>query len=95
MAMVDDIIAFEGGEMDEADEIRMMQEMIDSGMAWKMQGSYGRAAMDMIEAGLCVLGEEGHRDFYGNYIPSRYEVEPGTKGSLEYAEEMQESRYDY
>jgi hypothetical protein len=95
MAMVDDIIAFEGGEMDEADEIRMMQEMIDSGMAWKMQGSYGRAAMDMIEAGLCVLGEEGHRDFYGNYIPSRYEVKPGTKGSLEYAEEMQESRYDY
>ena len=43
-------------------------------------------AMDLIEAGHCVLGEEGHRDYYGNYVPSRYEVEAGTKGSVEYAE---------
>jgi len=38
--------------------------------------------------GAIVLGEVGHRDFYGNYVPSRHEVEPGTKGSVEYAQRV-------
>ena len=67
-----------------------LQELIDNGMAWRLEGSVGRAAMDAIENGACILGETGHRDYWGNYIPSRYEVEPGTKGSLEYAQKMQE-----
>ncbi|MCA1799786.1 MAG: hypothetical protein LC650_00645 [Actinobacteria bacterium] len=67
----------------------MMQELIDSGAAWRMEGSMGRAAMDAIESGQCVLGEVGHTDYWGNYVPSRYEVKPGTKGSMEYAERMQ------
>jgi len=68
-----------------------LQGLIDSGMAWRLEGSVGRAAMDAIESGACVLGEVGHRDYWGNYIPSRHEVEPGTKDSLEYAERMQEA----
>jgi hypothetical protein len=68
-----------------------LQELIDSGMAWRLEGSVGRAAMDAIENGECVLGEVGHRDYWGNYIPSRHEVSPGTKGSLEYAQQMQEA----
>ena len=67
-----------------------LQELIDSGAAWKLEGSVGRAAMEAIEAGVCILGEEGHYDYWGNYVPSRYEVKPGTKGSLEYATRMQE-----
>jgi hypothetical protein len=67
-----------------------LQGLIDSGAAWRLEGSVGRAAMAAIEDGLCVLGEVGHRDYWGNYIPSRHEVEPGTKGSLEYALERQE-----
>lgn len=63
-----------------------MQSMIDSGMCWRMEGAMGREAMSMIEDGTCMLGEEGHRDYWGNYVPSRYEVEPGTKGSPEYME---------
>lgn len=62
-----------------------LQELIDSGAAWSMEGSVGRAAMAAIEAGECVLGPEGHRDYWGNYVPSRTEVKPGTKGSVEYA----------
>lgn len=62
-----------------------MQDMINSGIAWQLEGSYGRAAMAAIETGECVLGHEGHSDAYGGYVPSRYEVEPGTKGSPEYA----------
>ena len=58
-----------------------MQRAINSGMAWKMQGSYGRAAMDALEAGFCMLGRERCRDYYGNTIPSRDDVAPGTKGS--------------
>jgi hypothetical protein len=62
-----------------------MQDAIDSGLAWKLEGSYGRAAMRAIEDGDCMLGHEGHFDAYGSYVPSRYEVEAGTKGSPEYA----------
>lgn len=70
----------------EEEMIEGYQSLIDSGMAWKLEGSVGRTAMDLIESGLCVLGPEGHRDYYGNYVPGRDEVEPGTKGSVEYAE---------
>jgi hypothetical protein len=47
--------------------------------------------MDLIEAGAIVLGEVGHTDYWGNYVPSRHEVEPGTKGSVEYAAKRQET----
>ncbi len=61
-----------------------MQELINSGTAWKLEGSVGRSAMALIESGECMLGEEGHRDYYGNYVPSRHEVQAGTKGSAEF-----------
>ena len=66
-----------------------MQELIDTGMAWRLEGYIGRQCMAAIESGECVLGEVGHTDYYGNYVPSRYEVQPGTKGSIEYQEAMQ------
>jgi len=76
-----------GVEFDEQGEaILDLQALIDSGMAWRLEGFVGRSAMDAIEAGACVLGETGHHDYWGNYVPSRYEVIPGTKGSVEYAE---------
>lgn len=67
--------------------IAEMQELINSGMAWRLEGAVGRDAMNLIENGECMLGEEGHRDFWGNYVPSRHEVEAGTKGSPEFCEE--------
>lgn len=73
-------------------DVNNLQELIDSGMAWRLEGSVGRAAMRAIEDGECVLGEVGHKDYWGNYVPSRYEVEAGTKGSVEYAQRMQEER---
>ena len=85
--MIDQLIDYENGELDEQDEIAMFQEAINSGLAWRLQGSYGRQAMGLIEAGQCMLGEVGHRDYWGNYVPSRYEVKPGTKGSPEFVAE--------
>jgi len=73
-------------------DVNNLQELIDSGMAWRLEGSVGRAAMRAIEDGECVLGEVGHKDYWGNYVPSRYEVEAGTKGSMEYAQRIQEER---
>jgi hypothetical protein len=66
-----------------------LQDLIDSGFAWKMEGSVGREAMNAIKNGECVLGPEGCYDYWGNYVPSRHEVVPGTVGSLEYAEKLQ------
>jgi hypothetical protein len=72
-----------------ATEVARVQKLIDSGHAWTLEGSVGRYAMQMIEAGHCVLGEEGRTGAYGNYVPSRHEVKPGTKGSVEYQKKMQ------
>lgn len=66
------------------EEIEALQELINSGAAWKMEGAIGRAVMAAINSGECVLGEQGYRDYWGNYVPSRTEVKSGTKGSIEY-----------
>lgn len=58
-----------------------LQSMIDSGQAWKMEGSYGRMAMYALERGMCMLPKESHSDYYGNRVPSRDEVPSGSKGS--------------
>lgn len=71
---------------DEDAERRSLQHLIDTGDAWRLEGSVGRLAMAAIESGACVLGHTDHVDFWGNHVPSRTQVEPGTKGSVEYAE---------
>jgi hypothetical protein len=40
-------------EGDEADTLEAWQHLIDSGMVWHLQGSYGRMAEQLINAGLC------------------------------------------
>lgn len=49
---VDKIIAFELGELNKEEVIELFQELVDSGLAWQLQGSYGRTAARLIEAGL-------------------------------------------
>jgi hypothetical protein len=68
------------------EQVATYQSLINSGTAWRLEGHVGRTAMYLIEDGLCALGPEGHRDYYGTYVPGRDEVEPGTKGSVEYVE---------
>ncbi len=48
---VDKIIAYESGEMEDEDIINFFQELVDNGMAWTLQGHYGRAAMSLLEGG--------------------------------------------
>lgn len=58
MIPVTKIIDYENGEMNEEQMISFFQELIDSGVAWRLQGSYVRAAEDLIEQGLCYLPKD-------------------------------------
>ena len=76
-----DLLNIEGDADDEESYYRSLQIAINSLEAWKMQGSMGRAMMAAIEAGRCMLGLKPARDYWGNRIPSRFEILEGTKGS--------------
>jgi hypothetical protein len=53
--MIDSIIAYEQGELDEEKTIELFQHLINTGMAWTLQGHYGRTAKALIENGYCNL----------------------------------------
>lgn len=50
------IIAFESGELDADKIVELFQRLVDTGLAWQLQGHYGRTAMSLIEAGLISKG---------------------------------------
>ena len=45
------IMEFEQGSMLDDDIIVLFQHLVDTGMAWSLQGSYGRMARTLIENG--------------------------------------------
>jgi hypothetical protein len=53
MNTITKIIKYEQGDLDETEMIHFFQELIDSGMVWELQGSYGRTANDLIKGGFC------------------------------------------
>lgn len=50
--LTDKIIAFECGELDEEEQIDLFQGLVDTGLAWELQGNYGRTANYLIDKGL-------------------------------------------
>jgi len=82
---IEELMLDAGLSLDELDYYLSVQRAINSGM-WGLQGSYGRAMMDAINSGRCLLGPNAARDYYGNVIPSRDDVKQGTKGSIGFVE---------
>ena len=60
-----------------------IQEKINSGLAWKLEGSFGREAMRLLDSGACMLPKEFKLDAYGNTVPSRDALKQGTKGTFQ------------
>ena len=49
--LVDSIIAYERGELNDQEIVCLFAELVKSGMAWSLQGSYGRTANALIKEG--------------------------------------------
>lgn len=52
--VIDRIVQFEAGELSESETIELFQDLVNSGMAWSLQGSYGRIAEQFIRDGIIV-----------------------------------------
>jgi hypothetical protein len=59
--IVDLIVRFEGGELDGPETVELFSRLVASGDAWRLQGSYGRAAASLIDAG--ILDADGNIDW--------------------------------
>lgn len=88
-----DVLVIEGDvDSNEMEQAVSLQRAINAGQ-WGLQGSYGRTMMAAIEEGRCMLGVKDARDYYGNHIPSRTQVQPGTKGSREFVVERMSEQW--
>ena len=50
--LIERIIEYEQGKLDDQQTIQLFQELVDSGLIMKLQGHYGRLAAQLLEAGL-------------------------------------------
>lgn len=51
MDIVDKIMKWEDGRMTDTEIIEFFAELVKTGQAWRLQGSYGRMAQRLIDAG--------------------------------------------
>lgn len=49
---LDQMVDWENGSLDEEGTIELFQALVNNGMAWSLQGMYGRQAQRLIDAGL-------------------------------------------
>jgi hypothetical protein len=49
---IDAIMAYEDGTLGQEETLALFQQLVDSGMAWRLQGSYGRTAHMLLQEGL-------------------------------------------
>jgi hypothetical protein len=83
MLTLSDIETIENDDGPQNEYFESIQRAINGG-AWALQGSYGRAMMQAIQSGQCLLGRKAFKDYYGNTIPGRDDVKAGTVGSFDF-----------
>ena len=66
MNQIDQIIAFEDGELDLDQTLDLFVGLLNSGLAWQLQGFYGRTATALLEAGHIARINVGPRT--GEYV---------------------------
>lgn len=59
--MIDRIMFYENGELSDSECVYLFSDLLKSGMAWSLQGAYGRVAMHMINMGILNdMGDINH-----------------------------------
>jgi hypothetical protein len=82
---LNDILIIEGNiDIEPEEYFEALQRQINEGVIWKLQGSMGRTAMDAIKAGNCMCAKVPCKDYWGNTVPSRDMLQPGTFGTEQY-----------
>jgi hypothetical protein len=51
--LITKIMQYESGLLPRAEAIELFQRLINNGMAFQLQGNYGRTAMKLLDRGLC------------------------------------------
>lgn len=59
--MIDRILNYEHGNLDLEETLQLFADLVKTGHAWTLQGSYGRTAHDLIESGL--ITEDGEVNY--------------------------------
>jgi len=59
--LTEQIIKHELNQLTEQETIQLFQHLINTGLAWQLQGAYGRTAIAMIESGI-ISPEPGYED---------------------------------
>jgi hypothetical protein len=55
--VVGHIMLYEDGDLSQEEIVILFQYLVDSGMAWQLQGAYGRMATQLIDAGIVIKAE--------------------------------------
>jgi hypothetical protein len=55
---VGDMMDWENGSLSDERTIALFQNLIDVGIAWSLQGAYGRFAQELIDQGYCHVWHE-------------------------------------